>query len=205
MTRPVNVVAAVLLLSALAGCLSSGFHPVKATKSVFERVKEAVAGPSPAPIPSSAAPVSTRAAALPALPSPAKLIPPAVMKTIAPVLASPAAPAVLFTAIHWLYLAALLCFLLAGLAVWRAHILAAVKFAFAGAAGLVIGKVFGVVIGSFVLACFASFAVGVVVAWWIVAGRANYSGFNLEAWFNARASLAAEQVAKMVKAAPPPS
>ena len=93
------------------------------------------------------------------------------MNTLHEVLASPAAPALLDDAHRWFWLAVLLCAVAAVLAFFTSHFLAGIKFALAAVAGAAMNFLFGVIIGSFVLSCLASFAAGIVVAWYILNGR----------------------------------
>ena len=124
---------------------------------------------------------------LPSLPS-AETLPTmhAAIASITPVLASPSAPAVLTDLHRWFYVAVILCVVAAIIAGFTTHFLACIKFALAAAVGTAMNFLFGVVIGSFVLACLASFAGGLVMAWYILNGRHRFEPSVLESELNSR-------------------
>ena len=113
------------------------------------------------------------------------------------IVSQPSSPKEIMLPIHWLYIASLVCLLAAVIAGFTTHFLAAAKFAFAGVAGAVIGKVFSVILGSFVLATFASFAVGLIIAWYIIEGRGKGGGLSLTTWIDTQAHIAANDAAML--------
>ena len=108
------------------------------------------------------------------------------MNTLHAVIASAAAPAILTDAQRWFWVAVLACAAAAAIAFFTSHFLAGIKFAFAAAAGAALNFLFGVVIGSFVLTALASFACGLVVAWYILNGRHQLEPSGALAAVNAR-------------------
>ena len=184
------------------GCLSSPIHPIKTTETALAKLFH----------PTPRAESSKPGAALPgasfhpgALGS---VIPPTAKTTMTNVIAeisSSAPPEVVLSSIKWLYIAAVVCALACGIAFATGHILAAVKFAFAGVAGVVLGKTVSVVVGSFVLTAFGCFAAGLVVAWYILSKKtAGSTGFDLGAWIAAQEQQAVQNALQLAQKINPP-
>jgi len=108
-------------------------------------------------------------------------------------LTSADAPQIITNTYKWFYLACVVSFFASALAFYTAHILAGIKLLFAGIGGLVCNYLFGVVIGSFVLSCLVSFALGCILAWYIIKGKSEHSGINLESWIAAKTQIAANE------------
>lgn len=95
-------------------------------------------------------------------------------------ISSPSAPPILFDAIHKLYICCALSIIASAIAFFTSHILAGIKFAISGVLGIFIGKTFGVIFGSFVFSCFASFAIGVLLSWYIIRMKTSHPSFLAE-------------------------
>lgn len=96
------------------------------------------------------------------------------LASLAPVIASPSAPAVLWDIHRWFWVAVILCAVAAVIAFFTTHFLAGIKFSLAAAVGAALNYLFGVVIGSFVLACLAWGGICIVVTWYILNGRHHF-------------------------------
>lgn len=87
---------------------------------------------------------------------------------------SASAPLALVHAHRWFWVLVILCVVASVLAFFTTHFLAGIKFALAAIVGAACNYLFGVLIGSFVLSCFASFGAGLIVAWYILNGRHQF-------------------------------
>lgn len=106
--------------------------------------------------------------------------------SILPSIESSNAPPVLHNVQRWFWTLVVACIVAAIVATFTTHFLAAIKFALAAICGAAFNYLYGVVIGSFVLACFASFAAGLVIAYYILNGRYKFSLSNAEQTVNDR-------------------
>jgi uncharacterized membrane protein len=193
-----KLLLSVLLLFGVTACFHIPFtHEAKQTESTFSQLKskvEAAVNSPASPEPPKLITVdhvqyiaySPTKFEMPTLSVPTMNPIPKIFAQVAPILQSAAAPKVFTDAERWFWILVALCVVACVLAVITTHFLAAIKFGLAACLGALFTWLYGIVIGSFVLACFASFGVGLVVAWYILNGRHQFAPSAATAIVNAR-------------------